>query len=121
MKSQSIKEQRLDALESEFGLLLMSCLEECANGRYGLFGQNDSPELAKYYHSKDGDRLKQTALQIRSLRAEFGRPNLLVERFLYFCSVRTFPVSPSSPEHSWMKFAEVISNPSRVWGAEPMH
>jgi hypothetical protein len=66
----------------------MPCLEECANGRYGLFGQNDSPELAKYYHSEDGDRLKQTALQIRSLRAEFGRPNLLVERFLYFCSLR---------------------------------
>jgi hypothetical protein len=88
MKSRTIKEQRLDALESEFGPLLMSCLEECANGRWGLFGQNDSPELANYYRSDDGDRLKQTALQIRSLRAEFGRPNLLIERFLYFSSLR---------------------------------
>jgi hypothetical protein len=44
--------------------------------------------LAKYYHWEEGQRLKQTALQIRSLRAEFGRPNLRVERFLYFCSLR---------------------------------
>jgi hypothetical protein len=103
MKSQSIKEQRLDALESEFGPLLMSCLEECANGRCGLFGQNDSPELAKYYHWEEGQRLKQTALQIRSLRAEFGRPNLLVERFLYFCSLRgaNIPGEPKLAKAFW--------------------
>jgi hypothetical protein len=48
VKNRSIKEQRLDALENDFRPLLLSCLGECADGRYGLFGQNDSPELARY-------------------------------------------------------------------------
>ena len=97
MKIRPVKEQRLDALESVFGPLLVSCLEECGSGRWGLFGQNDGPELAKYYHWEDGHRLKETALQIQSLRAEFGHPNLLVERFLYFCSLRGANV-PGEPK-----------------------
>jgi hypothetical protein len=88
MKPRTIKEQRLDELESDFGRLLVSCLEECGNGRWGLFGQNDRYESGKYSQWEDGHRLKETALQIRSLRAEFGLPNPLVERFLYFCSLR---------------------------------
>ncbi len=88
MKARLIKEQRLDDLENDFGRLLVSCLEECGNGRWGLFGQNERQEPGKYYQWDEGHRLKETALQIRSLRAEFGLPNPLAERFLYFCSLR---------------------------------
>lgn len=88
MKPRPIKEQRLEDLESAFRRLLLSCLEECGNGRWGLFGQNDSTEAAKYLHREEGQHLKEIALQIRSLRAEFGRPNPLVERFLHYCSMR---------------------------------
>lgn len=88
MKSRSIKEKRLDDLESEFRSLLASCLEECGNGRWGLFGQNDYAEAAKFLRWEDGQHLKEIALEIRSLRAEFGQPNPLVERFLDFCSLR---------------------------------
>src|SRR6266550_4504905 len=44
MKSRPIKEKRLDDLESDFEPLLISCLRECAGGRWGLFGQNDASE-----------------------------------------------------------------------------
>ena len=83
-----IKAQRLDDLESDFRPLLISCLRECQNGRWGLFGQNDSAEAARYLHWEDGQHLKEIALQIRALRSEFGQPNPLVERFLHCCSLR---------------------------------
>ena len=97
MKSRPIKEQRLDDLESEFRPLLVSCLEECRNGRWGLFGQNDGVESAKYLLWEDGKHLKEIALQIRSLRAEFGRPNPLVDRFLHYSSLRGANV-PGEPK-----------------------
>ena len=73
MKNRSIKEQRLDALENDFRPLLLACLGECADGRYGLFGQNDGPELARYYQWDDAECLKEMALEIRAFRAEFGQ------------------------------------------------
>jgi hypothetical protein len=88
VKNRSIKEQRLDALEKGFRPLLLACLGECADGRYGLFGQNDSPELARYYQWDEAERLKEMAREIRAFRAEFGQPNTLAERFLYYCSLR---------------------------------
>lgn len=81
-------EQLLEDLESDFRPLLISCLEECRNGRWGLFGQNDSAEAAKYLRWEAGQHLKEIALEIRVLRAEFGQPNPLVERFLHYCSLR---------------------------------
>ena len=88
MKARPIKEQRLDDLESDFRPLLLSCLDECGNGRWGLFGQNDSAEAARYLQWEDVQRLKEMAFQIRALRTEFGQPNPLVERFLHYCSLR---------------------------------
>ena len=38
VKNRSIKEQRLDARKNDFRPLLLACLGECADGRYGLFG-----------------------------------------------------------------------------------
>jgi hypothetical protein len=97
MKRRPIKEQRLDDLEIEFRPLLVSCLENCANGRWGLFGQNDGPQTARYLHWNDADRLKEISLEIRALRLAFGQPNLLVERFLNYCSLRG-PNVPGEPK-----------------------
>jgi hypothetical protein len=97
MKSRPIKEQRLDDLESDFRPLLVSCLEECADGRWGLFGQNDHPEIARYFQWDEVERLKEIAFEIRALRAEFGQPNSLVERFCTSvqCAAHMFPANPS--------------------------
>jgi len=81
----SIKEQRLDELEGEFRPLLLSCLRECASGRYGLFGQNDAPGVARYLQWEEAEQLKEIAIEIRDLRAEFGQPNAEVDGFLHNC------------------------------------
>src|SRR5579863_7182233 len=80
------KEQRLEALEAEFESLLIPCLKECANGRWGLFGQNHHPESASALHWTEAERLKELAKEITTIRAEFGQPNPTSERFLQNCS-----------------------------------
>jgi len=107
MKGRPFKEQKLDELESDFRPLLVSCLEECGNGRWGLFGQNDSPEAAKYLHWEDGRHLNEIALHIRSLRTEFGQPNPLVERFLHYCSLRGANV-PGEPKLAKALLDEIL-------------
>ena len=83
-----IKEQRLRELESEFQPLLLACLRRCANGKWGLFGRMESPELQRYYEWPEADRLKEMAAEIRELRAEFGQTNQVAERFSYYCRLR---------------------------------
>jgi hypothetical protein len=92
-----VKAQRLDDLETDFRPLLISCLRECESGRWGLFGQNDGTEGAKYLNWKDGKNLKEIAQQIHDLRSGFGQPNPLVERFLHYCSLRG-PNVPGEPK-----------------------
>lgn len=81
-------DQRLSALEMEFDSLLIPCLKECANGRWGLLGQNQDPEAAKFLRWAEADRLKELAEETRSIGAEFGQPNPMSERFLECCAER---------------------------------
>jgi hypothetical protein len=84
-----IKDQWLKDLEDEFSPLLISCLEECESGRWGLFGQNDTPEASKYLRWPEADRLKEIAQEIHDVRQTFGQPNALCERFLHYCALRS--------------------------------
>ena len=88
-KRAKIQEMRLIEIEGEFMVLLRSCLRECAQGRYGLFGQNDhlDPE-GRYWAWPEAKRLKNLALEIKSLRLEFGQTNECCERFIQLCSLR---------------------------------
>jgi hypothetical protein len=84
-----VQQARLEVLESEFRVLLISCLEECARGRWGLFGQNEvEGALGQRLRWREAERLKEIALEIQSIRSEFGEPHPLCERFLYYCSLR---------------------------------
>jgi hypothetical protein len=83
-----IEDQRLKDLDSDFLPLIISCLKECAAGRWGLFGQNDNPEGAKYLRWDEADRLKEIAQEIHDIRQTFGQPNDLCERFLHYCRLR---------------------------------
>ena len=40
-KRLKIQQRKLDELELEFQSLLLACLQECSQGRWGLFGQNE--------------------------------------------------------------------------------
>jgi hypothetical protein len=63
----TIKQQRLDQLERDFYPPLLSCLRECASGRYGLFGQNDAPGVARYRQWEGAGQLQEIAIEIRKL------------------------------------------------------
>lgn len=96
-KRRKIREQRLMQVESEFLSLLLSCLRECAQGRYGLFGQNDhaDPE-GRYWGWPEATRLRNLAVEVKSLRSEFGQANEACERFIRLCSSRG-PNVPGEP------------------------
>lgn len=97
MTRRPIKDQKLYDLEGAFRPLLNSCLEQCKNGRWGLFGQNESAEAGRYLQWDEGQYLREIARQIHVLREEFGQPNPLVELFLDYCSLRGSNV-PGEPK-----------------------
>jgi hypothetical protein len=109
-KSLKIREARLDEMESEFLPLLLSCLRECARGRWGLFGQNDSadPE-GRYWVWPEAKRLKELALEIKSIRQEFGQANENCERFLRTCSLCGSNV-PGEPRLATAFLADIDRN-----------
>ena len=108
-----IKEQRLDQLEGNFEPLLLSCLKECASGRYGLFGQNDAPGAARYFPWEEAEQLQEIAIEIRDLRAEFGQPNARVDRFLHYCSLRGSNV-PGEPKLAKEFLDEILRGPAKT-------
>jgi hypothetical protein len=85
---QSPKEQELEALETEFRPMLLTCLRKSANGRWGLFGQHDNSEMARFLVWPDADKLKLMAARIIELRSEFGVPNPLAEKFMEYYALR---------------------------------
>jgi hypothetical protein len=93
-KRLKILESRLAEIEAEFRPLLVSCLQECAQGRYGLFGQNDhlDPE-GRYWGWPNAKRLMDLAQEIKSIRSEFGQTDGSCDRFLGLCALRGSNVS----------------------------
>ena len=101
------QEQRLTALENDFEPLLIRCLKECANGRWGLFGQNQQRESAAALHWPEAERLKELAEEIREIRTKFGQPNAMCERFLQCCSERGDNL-PGEPKRA-RRFLELLA------------
>ena len=100
----TIRQSRLDALESEFRPLLLCCLQDCVNSRrYGLFGQN--PE-GTYWRWPEAERLRDIAQKILEIRSEFGSTNWLCDRFAHFCSLRG-PSVPGEPKLAAQLLEEV--------------
>jgi hypothetical protein len=87
-KRSRIQQYELDKIESDFKSSLVTVLNQCANGRWGLFGQNDGFDGSKYLNWPEAEALKDSAKEIHALREGFGQPNPLVERFLHYCSLR---------------------------------
>lgn len=105
----SIQEHPLEKLERDFNLLLVACLKEGAEERrWGLFGQNDHPETAKYLRWDEAYRLKEMAIEIQELRAEWGTSNPSVEKFLEYCSQRGENL-PGEPKRASKLLNELIS------------
>lgn len=75
---------QLTVLTQAFEQQLLACLEECAQGRRGLFSehlggdQNDWPEAA---------RLRQLAIALQAILAQQEEPSALCEEFLDLCTI----------------------------------
>jgi len=97
-RSSKVRHDRLSQLEAEFESLLLSCLQQAANGRYGLFGQNDhlDPEH-QFWNWPEAERVVEMAEEIRTLRSEVGELNNLAERLLHYRSLRGSNV-PGEPK-----------------------
>jgi hypothetical protein len=74
------EERKLKAMETEYLALLTAALKRCANGQWGLFGQNDAV-LAKLgknagerFGSKEVADLLEFGSQIEKLRNKLGYP-----------------------------------------------
>lgn len=97
-RGSQVRHERLSQLEAEFEPLLLSCLQQAANGRYGLFGQNDHLDPQhRYWNWPEARLLVEMAEEIRTLRSEAGEANNLAERLLHFRSLRGSNV-PGEPK-----------------------
>jgi hypothetical protein len=71
---------RLNQNEAEFRSLLISCLRECAAGRWGLFGRNDHDiEARRWLSWPEAVRLNVLAQAIKSAHEEAGTHNDLCD------------------------------------------
>ena len=109
-KREQIRQRRLEDLESEFHLLLLRVLEECAAGRWGLFGQNEAADGSSYFFWAEAEQLKTIASEIRSIRQDFGESNPDVERFMHYCSLRGSNV-PGEPRLAQALLTELGKGP----------
>jgi len=89
---------KLEVLEAEFRELLVPCLQQCARGRWGLFGAYDRfPEVKQWVDWSEANRLRELAVSIRTLRLESGERNELCEEFLKLCTLHR-PNDPGEPK-----------------------
>jgi hypothetical protein len=108
-KRSKIQQRRLDEIESEFHSVLLACLRGCAQGRWGLFGQNKHLDpRGQYLNWAEADRLKELAHEIKSIRLQIGGRNETCERFLSLCSLRGSNV-PGEPKLAAAFLAEIGS------------
>jgi len=85
-KRESIRFKELEALETEFRELLVSCLRQCVAGRWGIFGTYDSLGAdRRYWNWPEADRLRELANSIREMRRDLGEKNAICEEFLRIC------------------------------------
>ena len=76
---------QLQMLVQAFGDQLMACLDECARGRKGLFG--DVELLSDESAWPEAARLRELALALQPILAQQEERNALVDEFLDLCSM----------------------------------
>ena len=74
---------QLEILASAFREQLLACLEECAQGRRGLFSHCEDDERGW----PEADRLRELALALQGVFTEQEKRNALVDEFLDLCSI----------------------------------
>ena len=101
-KREKIRIKKLQTLEAEFLELLATCLQQCARGRWGLFGAYDrikeeNPNLTRILTWPEADQLREHAISIQAIRAESGGRNECCDEFLRLCVLHR-PNDPGEPK-----------------------
>jgi len=79
---------QLDVLNKAFSDQLIACLEECAQGRRGLFSDVELTEDDEGQRSwPEAARLRELALALQNVFAQHERRNALSDEFLDLCSM----------------------------------
>ena len=79
----------LDPLIEVFRVQLLACLEECAQGRRGLFTDREhiDPEADKHGSWPEAARLRELAFALQSILAQNEVSDPLCDQFLDLCSI----------------------------------
>ena len=82
-----IDPSQMESLVHAFGEQLMACLDECARGRRGLFG--DVKLLSEDQSSAwpEAARLRELALALQSILVQQEERNALCDEFLDLCTM----------------------------------
>jgi hypothetical protein len=76
----------METLASAFSEQLLACLDACARGRRGLFGEPvDLNEPEKAW--PESARLRELAVALQSIFAQQGEANALCDEFLDLCAM----------------------------------
>jgi hypothetical protein len=79
---------QLESLAQVFRDQLIACLEECAQGRHGLFsGYEHLGGEADYQAWPEAARLRELALALQGIFAQQEEQNALCDEFLDLCSI----------------------------------
>ncbi|MGA2652385.1 MAG: hypothetical protein ABSF28_17755 [Terracidiphilus sp.] len=77
----------LEALSQVFRDQLLACLEECAQGRAGLFASREYLGDAEPHRWPEAAQLRELALALQTLLAQQDEPSPLCDEFLDLCSI----------------------------------
>ncbi len=78
----------LDAATQAFAEQLISCLDECARGRRGLFSDYEGESAdAKEIAWPEAARLRELAVALQTILAHQGERNALCDEFLDLCTI----------------------------------
>ena len=108
-RREKIQLKQVEQLEAEFRELLISCLEECVRGQWGLFGTFDYLGAERrYWNWPQADQLRELATSIQSTRAQSGEQNALCAEFLDLCATHKAN-DPGEPKRA-QAFLKVINS-----------
>jgi hypothetical protein len=82
-----IQPNQLETLAHVFREQLLACLEECAQGRTGLFSAQELLSDEEHRAWPEAARLRELALALQGIFAQQEEPNPLSDEFLDLCSI----------------------------------
>lgn len=80
-----IESTELDALARAFSEQLIACLDECARGRKGLFGETIGDDEEEPWI--EASRLRELAIALQGVFAQQEQRNALSDEFLDLCTM----------------------------------